>query len=509
MLNCKSQALLTNEDFEIRLSRPDSVLDESFIIIVKEYATLKCEVCCIITRGVVLFFSTNPKEFLLRKQGRIYKLVKEGVLLAASNYKGYTKMCNLLVDWMKEFHHPKTVHVLSCLLLLLDSIFMEEVKKALIQLKPHEDPTIVDNAIREVMSSCGDLPMTASSQKLLNVSKFDSYVRRRRDIQVLCSLFQDITCHHTYVYYIHHTKERLQKHVSDNEKDYRDHVNRFCEFCCKNELHYLRTRNQIQSAFGFALSQLEFQLDNHVKHNSTRIPDLSTWAVGISLSSLIRAASIQLHRNCSITVADLSKIYDLCQESEMRENGEDKHGNGDKDKYREEEEEKPADVEQTQINIDFLQQSLMIETLSKQILHKYIYLLDYALCQSKINVNNGHDNVIIKEQRNELINDLTNISTQICHDKNYDISFFNTFKFCVFKLKQNQSIAYYHLQLIPIISLFKDTKIFYNEYNLIKISCELGERTLKLSLKKLKETTIYTKDKFLTQKFEARLNTCN
>ncbi|ETO09277.1 hypothetical protein RFI_28111 [Reticulomyxa filosa] len=204
-------------------------INESFIIMAKEYTTLKCEVCCIMTRGV-----GNKDEFI--------NYVKEGILLADSNYKGYTKMCNLLVDWMKEFHHPKTVHVLSCLLLLLDSIFMEEVKKALIQLKPHEDPTIVDNAIREVMSSCGDLPMTASSQKLLNVSKFDSYVRRRRDIQVLCSLFQDITCHHTYVYYIHHTKERLQKHVSDNEKDYRDHVNRFCEFCCKNELHYLRTR---------------------------------------------------------------------------------------------------------------------------------------------------------------------------------------------------------------------------------------------------------------------------
>ncbi|ETN97167.1 hypothetical protein RFI_40364 [Reticulomyxa filosa] len=235
--------------------------------------------------------------------------------------------------------------------------------------------------------------------------------------------------------------KRLQKHVSDifgcdNEKDYHDHVNRFCEFCCKNELYHLRARrllcdwrrNNYQSAFGFALSQLEFQLDNHAKNNSTRIPDLSTWAVGISPSSLIRTASIQLHRSDFITVADLSKIYDLCQESEMRENGEDEHGNGnrngdgdiDKDKYREEEKEKSADVEQTQINIDFLQQSLMIE---------YLYNA-YALCQSKINVNNGHDNGIIlsnaiKKQRNELINDLTNISTQICHDKNYDVSLSN------------------------------------------------------------------------------------
>ncbi|ETO11094.1 hypothetical protein RFI_26283 [Reticulomyxa filosa] len=85
----ESQALLTNEDFEARLSRPDSVLDENFITIVKEYATLKCE--------------GNKDEFI--------NYVKEGVLLAASNYKGYTKMCNLLVDWMKEFHHPKTIHV--------------------------------------------------------------------------------------------------------------------------------------------------------------------------------------------------------------------------------------------------------------------------------------------------------------------------------------------------------------------------------------------------------------
>ncbi|ETO02642.1 hypothetical protein RFI_34775 [Reticulomyxa filosa] len=108
----ESQALLTNEDFEARLSRPDSVLDENFITIVKEYATLKCEVCCIMTREASFFFPTNPKEFFFfGNKDEFINYVKEGVLLAASNYKGYTKMCNLLVDWMKEFHHPKTIHV--------------------------------------------------------------------------------------------------------------------------------------------------------------------------------------------------------------------------------------------------------------------------------------------------------------------------------------------------------------------------------------------------------------
>ncbi|ETO11095.1 hypothetical protein RFI_26284, partial [Reticulomyxa filosa] len=283
------------------------------------------------------------------------------------------------------------------------------------------------------MSSCGDLPMTASSQKLLSVSKFD---------------------------------KRLQKHVSDifgcdNEKDYRDHVNRFCEFCCKNELYYLRARFlflEIYIYMHMYMYTYVYMFNCNVNANRRLLCDWrrnnSQSAFGWNIAIVVDSHRvIQLHRSGFITVADLSKIYDLCQESEMREsekreNGEDEHewnrngnrngdGDRDKDKYREEEKEKPADVEQTQINIDFLQQPLMIEylyngifkppvrALSKQILHKYIYLLAYALCQSKTNINNGHNNGMIlsnaiKEQRNELINDLTNISTQICHDKNYD-----------------------------------------------------------------------------------------
>ncbi|ETO09276.1 hypothetical protein RFI_28110 [Reticulomyxa filosa] len=218
--------------------------------------------------------------------------------------------------------------------------------------------------------------------------------------------------------------------------------------------------------------------------------------IGISLSLLIRTASIQLHRNCSITAADLSRIYYLCQENEMRENGEDKHGNGDKDKYREEEEEKekPADVKQTQINIDFLQQPLMIEYLYT-ILHKYVYLLDYALCQFKINVNNGHDNVIIKEQRNELINDLTNISTQICHDKNYDGYFNSTYEsyFAPLFLSLLTTIIQKYSFLVWIYF-----NIYVYMYDLIHKRCNVAELmdemiSIPKGLKALKEMEILQK----------------
>eukprot|EP01083_Nonionella_stella_P265481 899259_1 len=109
------------EDLRGELCRPDAVIDPSIITTLRDFATISAQ------------FSGGAGQEMLKKY------LVQGQKLLISNYCGYTKLCNLLLDWMKNIQDPKTIN----------DTFIRILKKSAIELyeevNRHDDDRDEDN----------------------------------------------------------------------------------------------------------------------------------------------------------------------------------------------------------------------------------------------------------------------------------------------------------------------------------------------------------------------------
>eukprot|EP01084_Bolivina_argentea_P150453 262755_1 len=223
------------EDLRGELCRPDAVIDPSIITTLRDFATISAQ------------FSGGAGQEMLKKY------LVQGQKLLISNYCGYTKLCNLLLDWMKNIQDPKTIN----------DTFIRILKKSAIELyeevNRHDDDRDEDNNyqkkiisdIDEITKSYGD-----TTVKYHGFSLFE---------------FQDK--------FKNHLNKILVNTGSGGNNEYERKVQRLVIYCCKNELYYLYSRrllselreSNLWTKLDYALSNIESKLDEFVNSNNNKI----------------------------------------------------------------------------------------------------------------------------------------------------------------------------------------------------------------------------------------------
>jgi len=422
---------------EIRevLSRPDAIIDSNIVSSLRSYPAL-----------CMKLESISNSSGSANKQESLKKYLSEGQTLLVNNYRGYTKSCNLLLDWMKNIQDAKTIHntfisaLKSSALEIYEERLAQNSQTEMMQIDEEDDENERESklekykqrifaSIDEITQSYGD---TAVLQRGFSLSEFEEKL-------------------------VHHLYKIVQ---SASSLDYDKRCQRLITYCCKNELYYLYTRrllavlreNERANKLDYVLANIEAKLDEYTnsmgcansnssnhQHRSmlsgiaqnvnlsdcSRILELSIYAKGVEFEcNELRVPSMELLRKGSFTKADISKVYHYYYSHFIQQKR------------------KRVALRflENEHMIDYLYQTLFIppssnaeqQKMNKTYMSQFIFLLNYALFDEHTNhedSNSNHNNGSTKSESEDTVRKefdanmkmLTSV-TEICRDPGYALT---------------------------------------------------------------------------------------
>ena len=341
---------------EDNLANEDSVLDDNLMTWLKQYA-----------------YERSKEQDKTTKQD-LMKFLGEGQQMAINNYKGYTRMCSLLIDWMKHFKEPKMVH----------NIFINALKEsAKIVCKDMSSVNvndIINKHTNQSIISGGSKIMTKGSKKGYNIENF------------------------------HKTFNKLLSKVikSETQDGYKKEFIKFVEYITRNEIFYVYSKNIISkfremnqgSLIDYSLAKLEGEIDAYCLNNNIneKIKELSVFSVLGTLKSDLKSVYLQLFKENSMTNSDLTKIFNMYT------------NNDNNTPY-------PLKYLQTKIMMDCLYTCIFVPKavrINREYIQKYIHLLSFNILSS-MNIN--------KMDKNELkkIDEMLFDISELCRNKSYQL----------------------------------------------------------------------------------------